>query len=182
MCNSMARKVKRRVSCLPKATYYKPREIPMCDLEIINLSVEELEAIRLCDLLQAGQEEAADQMGVSRKTFWNDLQKARQKVVDALVNGKAIQISGGDYVKDGECEVEFTCHSCSHSWETPCHEKRPDCCPKCGSDGIFRRGGDGRGKRLTQKGYCCPRKTEKATADEKNWSDKNDEDCSTIDE
>jgi predicted DNA-binding protein (UPF0251 family) len=48
----MVRKVKRRVSCLPKATYFKPREIPLCDLEIINLSIEELESIRLCDLLQ----------------------------------------------------------------------------------------------------------------------------------
>lgn len=63
----MVNKVKRRVSCFPKATYYKPREIPLCCLEITNLSIEELEAIRLCDLLQIEQSEAADRMGVSRK-------------------------------------------------------------------------------------------------------------------
>ena len=105
----MVHKVKRRVSCLPKATYYKPREIPLCDLEIINLSIEELESIRLCDLLQVEQNDAADRMGISRKTFWNDLQQARQKVADALVNGKAIEISGGNYVNSGECKVEFLC-------------------------------------------------------------------------
>jgi len=47
MYNLMVNRVKRRVSCFPKATYYKPREVPLCDLEIINLSIEELEAIRL---------------------------------------------------------------------------------------------------------------------------------------
>ena len=166
----MVRKVKRVVSCLPKATYYKPREIPMCKLAIINLSIEELEAIRLCDLLQIAQDEAADMMGISRKTFWNDLQKARQKVVDALVNGKAIQISGGDYVKSGECTIEFLCHSCNHTWVSPCHEKRPENCPRCNSDKIYRKGGDGRGKRLTQRGYCCPKHDPEKTTDENNGS------------
>lgn len=83
MYNLMVNRVKRRVSCFPKATYYKPREVPLCDLEIINLSIEELEAIRLCDLLHVEQNEAAEMMGVSRKIFWNDLQKAREKVIDA---------------------------------------------------------------------------------------------------
>lgn len=153
----MARKVKRRVSCLPKATYYKPREIPMCDLVIVNLSIEELEAIRLCDLLQVEQNEAADMMGISRKTFWNDLQKARQKVVDALVNGKAIQISGGDYVNSGECTVEFYCRECGNAWELSCDAGRPEACPACASRSIYRKGGDGRGKRLTESGYRCPK-------------------------
>ncbi len=157
MCNLMVRKVKRRVSCLPKATYYKPREIPMCDLEIVNLSIEELEAIRLCDLLQVEQNEAADMMGISRKTFWNDLQRARQKVADALVNGKAIEISGGDYVSSGECKVEFLCRGCEYRWESPCNAGRPDRCPKCGSTSIFRAGGDGKGKRLMTNGYRCPK-------------------------
>lgn len=109
MSNLIVNRVKRRVSCLPKATYYKPRKASLCDLEIINLSIGELEAIRLCDLIHVDQNEAADMMGISRKTFWNDLQKARQKVTDALVNGKAIEISGGEYINSGECKVEFLC-------------------------------------------------------------------------
>ncbi len=123
MCNLMVNRVKRRVSCFPKATYFKPREIPLCDLEVINLSIEELEAIRLCDLLQVEQNEAADRMGISRKTFWNDLQKARQKVVDALVNGKAIEISGGEYVNSGECKVDFLCKDCEYEWEITVHSR-----------------------------------------------------------
>ena len=157
MGNLMVNKVKRRVSCLPKATYYKPREIPLCDLEIINLSIEELEAIRLCDLLQVEQNEAADMMGISRKTFWNDLQKARQKVVDALVNGKAIEISGGDYVNSGECKVEFFCRDCGNVWESQCDMGRPDTCPACSSKSIYRKGGDGKGKRFIENDYRCPK-------------------------
>jgi uncharacterized protein len=157
MCNLMVNKVKRRVSCLPKATYYKPREIPLCDLEIINLSIEELEAIRLCDLLQVEQNEAADTMGISRKTFWNDLQKARSKVADALVNGKAIEISGGEYVNSGECKVEFLCKDCGYLWKTSCNAGRPECCTKCDSKNIYRKGGDGKGKRLMENGYRCPK-------------------------
>jgi len=163
MGNLMVRKVKRRVSCLPKATYYKPREIPMCDLEIVNLSIEELEAIRLCDLLQVEQNEAADMMGISRKTFWNDLQKARQKVVDALVNGKAIQISGGDYMNSGECNVEFFCRDCGNLWASPCGMGRPETCPSCLSKSIYRKGGDGLGRRMIDNGYRCPKDTKEGT-------------------
>lgn len=168
----MVRKVKRRVSCLPKATYFKPREIPLCDLEIINLSIEELESIRLCDLLQVEQNEAADRMGISRKTFWNDLQQARQKVADALVNGKAIQISGGNYVNSGECKVEFHCRGCEYRWESPCNAGRPERCPKCGSASIFRFGGDGMGKRFTEKGYRCPRQRPETQAGDSSSGDK----------
>jgi predicted DNA-binding protein (UPF0251 family) len=178
----VVRKVKRRVSCLPKATYYKPREIPLCKLEIINLSIEELESIRLCDLLQVEQNDAADRMGISRKTFWNDLQQARQKVADALVNGKAIEISGGSYVNSGECRVEFLCRGCEYTWESPCNTGRPDRCPECGSSSIYRVGGDGLGKRLTASGYRCPRDSRDMPADESVEGEKNDENSNTIDE
>jgi uncharacterized protein len=43
----MVNRVKRRVSCLSKTMFYKPRDVPLCDLENINLSIEELEAIHL---------------------------------------------------------------------------------------------------------------------------------------
>jgi predicted DNA-binding protein (UPF0251 family) len=177
----MVNRIKRRVSCFPKATYYKPREIPLCCLEIINLSLEELEAIRLCDLLQVEQNEAADRMGVSRKTFWNDLQKARQKVADALVNGKAIEIFGGEYINSGECKVEFLCKECEHKWETKCNECRPRGCPNCGSNLIYRIGGDGKGMRLINNDYCCPKKRE-TNLNTNAGSVKSDRNCNTIDE
>ncbi|AKB24157.1 HTH DNA-binding protein [Methanosarcina sp. MTP4] len=56
-------------------------------------------------------------MGVSRKTFWKYLQNARQKAADAFVNGKTIEISGGEYVNSGECKIDFLCKECDHMWE-----------------------------------------------------------------
>jgi len=85
----------RRVACLPQATYYKPRGIPLSVLQHINLTVDELEAIRLADLQGMYQEKAADKMNISRQTFGRILESAHKKIADALVNGKALSIEGG---------------------------------------------------------------------------------------
>jgi predicted DNA-binding protein (UPF0251 family) len=68
------------------------------ELEAVCLSLEELEAVRLVDLLELEQEEAAFYMGISRKAFWNDLTNARRKIATALVYGMGIRIEGGSYV------------------------------------------------------------------------------------
>ena len=65
--------------------------------EKVNVKIEELEAMRLVDFDGLEQEEAARKMGTSRKTLWRDLKSGRRKIVDALINGKAIEISGGSY-------------------------------------------------------------------------------------
>jgi hypothetical protein len=62
------------------------------------LSLEELEAVRLVDLLELEQEEAASYMGISRKALWNDLSSARKKISVALVYGMGILIDGGSYI------------------------------------------------------------------------------------
>ena len=67
-------------------------------MHTIILRLEEVEAIRLVDLEGLDQEAAAMEMGVSRKTLWNDLKSARKKVATALVNGYAMRIEGGNYV------------------------------------------------------------------------------------
>jgi len=90
---------KRWIEQLPETTYFRPHGPPQATTNTILLTVEELEALRLVDLQDLTQEEAAARMGVSRKTLWNDLQKARKKVVNALVNGYAIHIQGGDYIQ-----------------------------------------------------------------------------------
>ena len=61
------------------------------------LTYAELEALRLTDLEELTQEAAAERMGVSRRTFWNDLKSARVKVATALVKGLPIRIEGGEY-------------------------------------------------------------------------------------
>jgi predicted DNA-binding protein (UPF0251 family) len=68
------------------------------DKGVVNIFVEEFEAIRLVDLVGLSQVDAAVQMGISQKTLWNDLTSARKKIADAIVNGKAIRIEGGSYI------------------------------------------------------------------------------------
>jgi predicted DNA-binding protein (UPF0251 family) len=65
----------------------------------IQLRTYEIEALRLVDLEDLTQEEAAAMMGVSRKTLWNDLHKARKKITNALVNDYQIRIEHGKYIK-----------------------------------------------------------------------------------
>jgi len=94
----MPRPKKRRlVEIEPNATYFKPRAIPLSELEEITLSVEEVEALRLRFLQGLSQEQAAKSMRISRPTFSRVLYSAGKKVSDALINGKAIKIEGGIY-------------------------------------------------------------------------------------
>ena len=90
---------RRWIEQFPETTYFKPHGTQQPFTNTIILSIEELEALRLVDLEDLTQEEAAAKMGVSRKTLWNDLHRARKKVIDALVNGYAIRIQGGDYIQ-----------------------------------------------------------------------------------
>lgn len=88
---------------MPQTTYFGPSERPVDVEPPVVLSFVELEAIRLCDLDGLTQEEAASQMGISRRTFWNELKAARAKVVRALVEGRPIRIEGGDFaVRSGK--------------------------------------------------------------------------------
>ena len=69
----------------------------------ISLQPEEIELIRLIDLEGLEQEEAAERLGVSRKTAWRDLHEARRKIADALVNGKGINMAGCTKAAEGRC-------------------------------------------------------------------------------
>lgn len=90
-------KLRRRVRCRPNAFYFKPAGIPLRDLEEVVLSIEELEAMRLNYLNEIDQTKAAKSMNVSQPTFHRIIDAAQKKIADALVNGKAIKIEGGDY-------------------------------------------------------------------------------------
>lgn len=79
---------------------YKPRSIPMRELESIRLELGELEAMRLCDVEGADQEEAGKRMGVSRGTVQRLLKRGRRKVIGALIESKALLIEKGDHDED----------------------------------------------------------------------------------
>ncbi|MEA2053783.1 MAG: DUF134 domain-containing protein [Candidatus Thermoplasmatota archaeon] len=91
----------RWVAGIPPVSQFGPAYARQ-DIDVVNLFIEEFEAIRLVDLVGLSQVEAAVQMGISQKTLWNDLTSARRKVADAIVNGKAIRIEGGSYIVNKE--------------------------------------------------------------------------------
>jgi predicted DNA-binding protein (UPF0251 family) len=142
------RQMWRKVSSVPLITYFKPAGIRMNELEEVRLLVEEAESIRLKDLEGLEQEECAERMNISRSTFSRILDSARQKIADALLNGKAIRIMGGNF----EMAVRrFKCVA-GHEWDVPFETMilaPPEVCPRCETPSImplFAPGmGSGRG-------------------------------------
>lgn len=124
----------RRIETEPPVTYFKPRGVPMSELDVVILTLEELEALRLSDLEGLGQEEAAKRMGISRRAIWEDLQNARSKIAEALVNGKAIEIKGGDYTLIKR--PLYKCHGCKAAWESSSETIEQRQCPFCGGSDI----------------------------------------------
>ena len=91
----------RWISCKPNSYYFKPRGIPLPFLEEINLTMDEFEAIRLADLNDLYQEEAAKKMKISRSTFTRLIESAHKKIAEAIVKGKALKIEGGVFKMSG---------------------------------------------------------------------------------
>ena len=77
----------------PQVTYFKPQGVPMMYLDVVELSLEEIEAMRLKNVEQLDQNECAIKMGTSQSTFQRILASAYNKVTRALVDGKAIKIT-----------------------------------------------------------------------------------------
>jgi predicted DNA-binding protein (UPF0251 family) len=74
---------------------FKPRSIPLSALEPIRLGLDELEALRLCDLLGLDQAAAGERMGVSRGTVQRLLASGRAKTVRALIESTALVVEEG---------------------------------------------------------------------------------------
>jgi len=89
----MVRPIKpRRVSFNPNVIYFKPRAIPLSMLKEVELGLDEIEALRLCDLKNLDQKEAAKKMKISQSTLQRILTGARKKIAKALIEGMAIKI------------------------------------------------------------------------------------------
>lgn len=69
-------------------------------LDEIELSVEELEALRLKNMEDLDQIKAAEKMHTSQSTFQRILSSAHKKVTAALIEGKAIKVSAQRDNKD----------------------------------------------------------------------------------
>ena len=85
-------KLCRKVRFNPKALFFKPQGVPMAELEMVEINREEMETIRLKDVLGMDQVEAAKKMNTSQSTFQRILSLTRKKISTAIVEGKAIKI------------------------------------------------------------------------------------------
>lgn len=86
----------RRVCGLPQNESFIPAA-PHGHKEPVILSIDEYEAIRLIDRQNLSQEQCGEYMQVARTTVQQIYSEARKKIADALVEGRALHIRGGDY-------------------------------------------------------------------------------------
>jgi predicted DNA-binding protein (UPF0251 family) len=138
---------RRRVRFRPDITFFRPEGVKESYLEESILTVDEFEAVRLKDLEDLDQEEAAKKMNISQPTFHRLITSARKKIADAIVKGKAIKIEGGVFRMvgpgrgrgrmggfalgpGGECVCTNCGNTVSHQRGVPCYQMK---CPKCGS-------------------------------------------------
>lgn len=159
----------RRVAFMPETAYFRPSGVPLRTLDEVLLTVEESEAIRLKDLEGLQQEECAQRMKISRPTFHRVLGSARGKLADAVINGKAVRIGGGNFEM---AMRRFRCDNDGHEWNVPFEAMvagPPVACPQCNSLNVqsilppgFAFGGRGwgrgrRGRRGWQERYVSNR-------------------------
>ncbi|WP_099188804.1 DUF134 domain-containing protein [Tepidibacter mesophilus] len=125
----MARPTKARtVEFFPENNYFVPVGKQKCDIEEVEVKIEELEAMRLKDIEGLNQEECAKKMQVSRQTFQNIIDSARKKVALSLTEGKAIRISGGHYTTK---HCKFKCMDCGNEYNIQYSQDKISC-PSCG--------------------------------------------------
>ena len=106
----MARPKKiRRICNPPTMKGFKPFGMPICKIETIQLTIEGYESIKLINYQMLSQEQAAEQMNVSRPTLTRIYNKALKIIAKAFVESKAIAIEGGNYQFDTDW---YRCKKC----------------------------------------------------------------------
>jgi len=133
--------IKKIVNTVPLYAYFKPQGIPMTNLEIETLTLEEIEALNLKDVQSLDQDEAAKKMGISRSTFQRIIKKARFKLVKSVIEGRALKVEGGHYIPSDNI-IEKQCLKGKHHYyikkgDLDLQQKGSDRiskikCPECG--------------------------------------------------
>ena len=101
----------RKICAAPRCTHFTPSHEQAGGA--VGMMLDEYESIRLIDLEGLTQAQCADQMEISRATAQAIYQSARKKLADCVVNGRTLNIGGGEYRicehGNGHCR-----HSCRY--------------------------------------------------------------------
>ena len=129
----------------PLFTEFKPVGIKGQDLQQIQLTLDEFEAVRLTDQLGMSHESAAEEMEISRSTFTRLIEKARKKIADFIIQGRLLIIEGGSIHFRNNI---IRCLDCGHMFRTNIEQSITNC-PSCDSKNLINlAGGFGHGR-------CC---------------------------
>lgn len=88
----MRGRCKRRINFKFKYLFFKPRGIQLRDLEVITIYSNDLEILRLRYIKKLSQKDSAEKMRFSQSQYQRDMVKVLEKITDALINGKAIEV------------------------------------------------------------------------------------------
>lgn len=89
----MARtKKERKIKCIPVCQLFGPTLSKAAKKDVIELGLDEYEAIRLSDHEGLSMIQAAKKMSISAPTFCRILQSAHKKVADALLHNKNLKV------------------------------------------------------------------------------------------
>lgn len=96
--------------------------------DAVSLSVDEFEVLRLVDYEKQTHEQCARRMDISRTTVTEICESARRKVMDALLHGKKLLVTGGNYrlCQGREREGGRCCGSECHCREGQENQKNQD--------------------------------------------------------
>jgi len=114
----------RVIGSKPEICNFKPRGIPSKKLKLVNLTLDEFEAIRLADYEGLSHEDASVLMNISRPTFSRLVEKARIKIANFIIEGAELVIEGGN--------VQFKergCSMCKEGLPESRMERRKHNCP-----------------------------------------------------
>ena len=134
----MGRQTSMRYVKNPPSNFYFPSESedPTVD-DFVGLTIAEFEAMRLKHYISLNQKESAENMSVSQPTFSRILDKAHQKITQALIEGKDIRVYGGNInLKKGF--KGYGCLNCDEEWKDDLATKeRKVNCPNCDSKKVY---------------------------------------------
>jgi uncharacterized protein len=132
----MARPQKNRKVCNPPKMYgFKPFGIAMCETEPVILHFDEYESFKLVNYDNLSQDEAAEQMNISRPTLTRIYNKALTQVARAFIEGSTILIKGGNIEFDKDW---YKCKKCFRLIEGLENHTRCEGCKRFGENELIR--------------------------------------------